>query len=819
MGRYSEHEPIPGPLEDGESDEDDEEQESPSVTQAVISWIWFFFKLGFALTVIAMIVITGAVIGILKGFSEQIPIVSDKTYRPNLTSQVFDNKGNLIARLHAEENRTRILTGAEIPKLMRSAVVAIEDERFYQHYGIDLVGIARAMVKNVQAGRVVQGASTLTQQLVKNAFLTSEKTFKRKAVEAMLAFQLERKYSKEEILTLYLNEIYFGHGAYGLDAAAKMYFNKAAKDLNLVECATLAGIPKSPVAFSPHKYPENNRSRRELVLAKMVELGFISPADYQDAVTKVPHLVTEKQEVMKFPYFVTYVRDALLEKYGANLVYTGGLKIYTTIDSSMQAFAEEAMVNSDILKSRPSEKDPGMNGSLVCIEHKTGHIKAMFGGRDWERSQFNRVTQAYRQPGSSFKPFVYGCALENGALPGDMITDEPISFVNPWSKKVWAPKNYDLKFHGTVSLMKAIANSFNVPAVKLINQLTPAKVIRFTRKLGVSAQMQPNLALALGAGNFTPLEMASAYGAFANLGIHVSPIAITRVEDRDGNLLEESIPQAREVMKGTHAAMLTDMLRTAVERGTGRRAMIKGRQVAGKTGTTNNYIDAWFNGYTPELVTVVQFGYDQPKPLGPKKAGGTVCCPVWKAFMEKALQFYPESEFPVPEGSVRLRMCMTSGRAATKGCPGQTVVNQVYPVESLPKTECTVHSGGRQYVVEDDENVEFASGLNSETVAQAAAQADAEFFQDDYSISPEDALANAEAEDDEDEDDDAPPMVSARTPQVAPVVRPGTGLIGRPSIAIEGDEASPGVAATQSPVRREPGVVMQPSVEFRDSFQ
>ncbi|MBF0502447.1 MAG: PBP1A family penicillin-binding protein, partial [Candidatus Riflebacteria bacterium] len=540
---------VTPPTKNGENDSDEDDDGPLSITQRIISWMWFFFKLGFALSIILVVVAIGALVGVVKGFSEQIPIITDRSYRPNLTSKIFDCKGKVIAELHAEENRTRILGASEIPKQMRQAVVAIEDERFYQHYGIDLEGIARATIKNIQAGRIVQGASTLTQQLVKNAFLNTEKSLKRKVKEAMIAFQLERKYSKEEILTLYLNEIYFGHGAYGLDAAARIYFNKEAKDLTLIECATLAGIPKSPVAYSPFKFPQHNKTRRELVLAKMVELNFISPAEYDDAKKQNPALVKERTEVSLAPYFVTYVRDILIEKYGANLVYNGGLKVHTTIDMDMQKAAEEAMANSDILKNHPADKYPDLSGSLICLDYKTGHIKAMWGGRNFDKSQFNRVTQAYRQPGSSFKPIVYGCALENGALPGDLIVDEPISYTNPWSHKTWSPKNYDLKFHGQVTLIKAIQNSFNVPAVKLIDHLTPAKVIRFARKLGVTSAMEPNLSLALGSGNFTPLEMASAYGVFANQGILVPPTGITRIDDRDGNILEETIPQAREVMK------------------------------------------------------------------------------------------------------------------------------------------------------------------------------------------------------------------------------------------------------------------------------
>lgn len=784
-----------------------EDEDSETITQKVLGWLWFFFKLGFVVSILLIIIVTGAVIGILKGFSEKVPIISDSSYRPNLTSQVFDSKGRLLANLHGEENRTRILSSQEIPENMKHAVVAIEDERFYQHYGLDLIGITRAMVKNVQAGRVVQGASTLTQQLVKNAFLTSEKTFKRKAIEAMMAFQLERKYSKEEILTLYLNEIYFGHGAYGLAAASEVYFGKDPLELTIAESAMLAGIPKSPVAFSPIRNPSNNNARKELVLAKMVELGFISPSQYEDAKAEKPLLRELKAQEIKAPYFVTYVRDQLLEKYGANLLYNGGLKIHTTLDYEFQEYAEAAMASAPIFKEYPIEKFPGLNGSLVCLDPKNGHIKALYGGRSWEQSQFNRVTQAYRQPGSSFKPFVYACALEEGMLPGDTIVDEYIAYTNPWTKKVWAPKNYDLKFHGTVTLIKALCKSFNIPAVKLIDRYTPAKIIRFAKKLGITAQMEPNLSLALGSGQFTPLEMASAYGVFVNMGIYSRPLSILKVIDRDGNILEENLPRAKEVMKAVNAAMICDMLKTAVDRGTGARAKIPGKAVAGKTGTTNGYVDAWFNGMTPDLVTIIQFGFDMPKTLGPKKAGGSVAGPVWKAFMEKVLQHYPNNDFPVPEGAVRCRVCMGTGRLASSGCPASEVVLQVFPIEAQPLTECrhgSVSASARAYSgpeIEDDAAM-ISDGF----------MPDSDFFRGDY----QGAAAPAQKR-----------PVAAAAPQGQWISRenPDTAVLQRwgadraiPPEAFLDDDLANAPAVEDTPIR-EPGVVIPPPrVEFRENY-
>ncbi len=696
-----------------------------TVTQKVIGWRWFFFKLGLVVGCITMVLLGGVMIGLIRNFSEKVPIIADDSYKPNLTSVVYDCKGRVIAKLHAEENRSRILSSQEIPTSMKAAVVAIEDERFYGHYGIDIVGIARAMLTNIKAGRIRQGASTLTQQLVKNAFLTSERTWQRKAIEAMMAFQIERKYSKDEILTLYLNEIYFDHGVYGLAAAAELYYSKEPKDLTIAECAILAGIPKSPVAYSPIRNPKRNRERQMLVLDKMAELGFITPAQYQEAKAEKVKVNPLSASEMKAPYFTAYVRDQMLEKYGANLLYNGGLKIYTSLDLELQEYAEASMASAPIFVEYPEDKHPDLNGSLICINPKNGHIKAMYGGRDFKQSQFNRVTQALRQPGSSFKPFVYACAIQEGMLPSDMILDEPISYTNPWTKQVWTPKNYDLRFHGEVTMMKAVSKSYNIPAVKLIDKLTPAKVIRTAKRMGLTSHMQPNLSLALGSGQFTPLEMAAAYGVVANGGVYCPPLAILKVIDRENNLLEENLPNAREVLKALEAAMLCDLLKNVVERGSGARARIPGKVIGGKTGTTNNYVDAWFNGITPELVTIVQFGFDMPKTLGKGKAGGAVCGPVWKSFMEKALAKYPSGDFPVPEGGVRCRVCMTSGRLASSACPAIEVVTQVFPIESQPLSECR-HS---QYVGVpassiDDEEVDQAYGYGT--------MPDTDFFSDNY---------------------------------------------------------------------------------------
>ncbi len=719
-------------LSHSEQEEHYEEDNSSTLTQKIIGWLWFFFKVTLIFSFIATVVLVGIFIGVVKAFSERIPIIADAVYRPNLTSQVFDSKGRLFMKLHATENRTRILSSTEIPKIMKDSVVAIEDERFYEHYGIDVIGIARAMLANVKAGRIVQGASTLTQQLIKNVFLTNEKSYKRKAIEAMMAFQIERKYSKDEILTLYLNEIYFGHGAYGLAAAAELYFGKTdPSELTLSECAMLSSIPKSPVYYSPYKYPENNARRRELVLSKMASLGFITPSQYEEAKAQEPALKPMEKEEQIAPYFAAYIRDQLLEKYGAHMLYNGGLKIYTTIDLDFQKYAEDAMNNAAIFKEYPAEEFPDMNGALICLDPKNGHIKAMYGGRSFEQSQFNRTTQALIQTGSGFKPFVFAAALEEGYLPGDVILDEPITYTNPWTLQVWSPQNSDLKFHGYITLLQALMKSYNVPAVKLIDALTPAKLVRFIRKLGINSPMDPNLSLALGSGQCTLLELASAYGVFVNSGIYCKPVSILRVYDRENNLLSEDLPKAKEVMSAVTAGMMCDMLRNAVERGTGWRVKIKDRVVGGKTGTTNDYKEAWFNGISPELVTIVEFGFDVPKTLGKGKAGGNVAGPPWKDFMSKALEHYPKTDFPVPNNAVRCNICSLSGHLSSSACPWSFKVTQMFPVDSQPVVVCR-HAA---YEAKNQRAAAALEVLEEEEIADTSAAVPYDFFSATYDSS------------------------------------------------------------------------------------
>ena len=561
---------------------------------------------------------------------------------PPASSQIYDIHGNEIANIHAAENRRPIGIN-EIPKNLQNAFIAVEDNRFYDHIGIDPRGIVRAIWANIRGRTVTEGGSTITQQLAKNAYLTQDRTLKRKVQEVFLALQLERQYTKQEILELYMNQIYFGQGAYGVQAAARTYFGKDAKDLTLNECAMLAGIPKSPNYYSPVNNMDAATERKAVVLDQMVKYGYISDSEAAAAKKEPLHIAKNTNDGGKSAsYFVDYVLQQLAEKYGDDAIYKDGLKIYTTIDMDMQAAAETAMKN---LPTYFTDVNGIVQpqGALVAIDPHTGYIKAMVGGRGTD--QFNRATQAVRQPGSAFKPFVFAAALENKYTPESIIEDKPLKVGS------WEPQNYSRNFSGKVRLRDVVRWSLNVPTVRIAQDIGIDKAIFYAQEMGIStfvldgATNDRNLATALGGmtRGVTPLELTSAYGTFANRGIHVKPVAILRVVSRTGKVLEEAERKEKSVMSADNAAALTAMLEDVIRRGTGTRANI-GRPAAGKTGTTSDYHDAWFVGYTPDLVTGVWIGNDSVSDLH-GMSGGMTPAVIWQAFMQKALAQMPIRSF------------------------------------------------------------------------------------------------------------------------------------------------------------------------------
>lgn len=600
------------------------------------------------IALVLVVLIAGAALGFLTASLHTMPSLTGDI-RPDASSQIYDANGKLIATIHATENRLPVPL-SKVPLNLQNAFIAAEDARFYQHIGVDPRGIVRALWANITNHGVAEGGSTITQQLAKNALLTQEQTLKRKIQEAFLALQIERHYSKQEILEMYLNQIYFGQGAYGVQAAAQVYFGKNVEDLNLSEAAMLAGIPKSPNYYSPLNNLQAAKERQAVVLDQMAKYGYITPAQAEAARNAPLKLVHKQPHNDTFaPYFVEYVTQLLVDKYGADAVYKDGLQVYTTLDSDMQKAAEQAMTNLPVYRTDANGlKQP--QGALVAIDPHTGAIKAMVGGRGTD--QFNRAVMAVRQPGSAFKPFVYLAALESGMTPATIIDDSPVSFGS------WSPGNYDGRFHGPVTLRQALEESLNVVAVKLANQVGIDRALYFAQQMGISTLVldgntnDRNLAAALGGltRGTTPLDMASAYGVIATGGVRATPHAIVKVLDRNGRMLEQNTSQEKAVLDEKTAYILTDMMRGVIERGTGAAANI-GRPAAGKTGTTSDYKDAWFVGFTPDLVAAVWMGYDNDGYL-PGITGGGIPAVIWREFMVRAVQHIPARDFPRPAGVV-----------------------------------------------------------------------------------------------------------------------------------------------------------------------
>lgn len=574
-----------------------------------------------------------------------LPDVSVLYHPPSQATRIYAANGELIASLY-RENRVYVPLSA-VPRILQQAVIAIEDERFYRHRGVDAVGVARALWVNLTRNRILEGGSTITQQLARTLFLTPERTLTRKLHEMLLALEMERHLTKDEILERYLNQVYFGNGAYGVEMAAQVYFNRRVEELGLPEASLLAGLIQAPSRYDPFRNFPAAKRRQEQVLRKMVELGFLSEEQAQAAL-RAP-LTLRRTPVnaglvgIRAPYFVSYLLPFLVQRYGEERVYRGGLRVYTTLDVRLQELAQRVIAQG-IAEARGSRVS---QGALVALDPRTGHIKAMVGGVDFHRSQFNRAWQARRQPGSAFKPFIYVAALEHGASPEDILRDEPVRYHIPGFGE-WQPKNYDRTYWGPLSLRRAVEHSRNVPAVRVLAELGPQAVIETARRMGIHSELQPNLSLALGTSEVTVLEMASAYGTLAANGVHAQPMAILRVTDATGRVLEEFTPERRLALRPEVAYTMTDILRGVILRGTGRAADI-GRPAAGKTGTTDDYRNAWFVGYTPDLVAAVWVGNDDNTPMR-GVVGGTVPARLWARFMREALMNRPPVDFPRPEG-------------------------------------------------------------------------------------------------------------------------------------------------------------------------
>lgn len=601
--------------------------------------------------ILVFLIIAGAGCGFIGATMSDLPEVAN--VKPAASSQIYDVHGNLITTVHATENRLPVKL-SQVPKDLQNAFIATEDNRFYSHHGVDPIGIMRAIWVNIAHDGVAEGGSTITQQLARNAFLTQDRTLKRKIMEAMLAIRIEQYYTKQEILEMYLNQIYFGQGAYGVQAAAHVYFGKNVQDLDLAQSAMLAGLPQSPNYYSPLTNYKAGKARQAVVLGQMVKYDYIDQATADKAKDEDLGL-REKSEAAhsdnNASYFIDYVISEIAEKYGDDAVYKDGLKIYTTIDMKAQDAAVQAMHNLPNFYT----DDKGLTqpqGALIAINPHNGYIVAMVGGRGDD--SFNRAVLAERQPGSAFKPFVYLAAIQDGMTPGIVMDDKKIEFNG------WSPKNYEGTYSGQMTLRYALQHSVNTIAVQLADAVGMRKVLNLASSLGITTlddSKDNNLAAALGGltNGVKPIDMAVAYGTLANGGVKVKPVAITKIVDRNGQVVEENSTEEQRVVDPKYAYVITNMLESVMSGGTGGGASI-GRPAAGKTGTTDESKDAWFVGYTPDLVAAVWMGDDYGIETLDGITGGTVPAVIWRDFMSQALNAMeiPASDFTVPPGAASI---------------------------------------------------------------------------------------------------------------------------------------------------------------------
>lgn len=704
---------------------------------------------------------------VIQDSLKELPSVDSlKEYVPPLVTQVIDSEGLPVSEFFTERRTTIPLT--QIPVDLRSAVMAIEDTDFYDHWGINLRAILRAAVANTMAGRVVQGGSTLTQQLAKTIYLSRKKTLDRKFKEMLLTLQIEHHYSKDEILQLYLNQIYFGGGAYGVEAASRLYFDKHAQELNLSECALLAGLIRSPNRYSPANSVEIATDRRATVLKRMQDLGFISEAEAKEA-NEIPINATAGSfKAREAPYFTEEVRKQLEPVYGNETLEQGGLTIQTTLDIHLQKIAEKVLEDhlarydakfatatlneymADLQKSTTeqitiSTIPPNIQGALIAMDVHTGAIRAMVGGRDFYKSQFNRAVQAKRQPGSSFKPFVYASALDGGSFTAATVVDDyPLIYIDMESdptllaetttfaethvaildnlqmtdeelaakpkeerdeimKRYWRPQNFDGKYLGPMTLRTGLQRSRNLISIRIIDSIGPRTVTRFAKRAGFVSWLNPVLSLGLGTSVVSLEELTNAYGTLANGGLHAEPYMVEKVMDRRGKILEEHSPKIETRISPQTTFLIVNLMKGVVEKGTGWYARRLGRPLAGKTGTTQDQRDLIFVGFSPDLVCGVWVGYDDFRPLKKGLSASNIAVPLWTDFMREALKSYPIKDFPVPPGIEFAKIDSTTGYLGLPSCP--KVILEAFRAGTVPTEFCPYDHTTGQFGAESDEGV------------------------------------------------------------------------------------------------------------------
>jgi penicillin-binding protein 1A len=704
--------------------------------------------------------------GIYFYLSENLPKISSlKDYQPPVITTVYSDDNRKIGEFYLE--RRIVLPLDKMPTTLKAAFISAEDARFYKHKGIDILSIIRAFFKNIEAGTIVQGGSTITQQVTKSFFLTPEKSYIRKIKEAILAYRIDKRFTKEEILFLYLNQIYLGHGAYGVEAASENYFGKSAQELTLAECAVLAGLPQAPSRYSPFRYPERAKQRQIYVLNRMVAEDYITNIQATEAINQILDIKPKRNwYIEEVPVYTEHIRRYIEKEYGPDVLYKDGLNIFTAVNIEMQKIARqeiekglydldkrqgyrgplkhlapeeietyskelqkeldesplekgkiitgvvievddindtvivrmgnklgiiriddmrwarrpdpeiayyearvqhpgEVLKVGDVVQAKIIEKifntdrwwlaleqDPKAQAALLCIESETGHVKVMVGGKDFKESQFNRAVQSRRQPGSAFKPIIYAAAIDKGYTPATTIIDSPIVFEDRERDFTWKPRNYKERFYGPTLFREALAKSRNVVTIKILRDIGIDYAIDYARNLGINSNLNRDLSIALGSSGVSLLELVRAYSVFNNLGYLVQPIFITRIVDRNGNVMEEANPVRKKVIESNTAYIMTTLLEGVVKHGTGHRVRALNRPVAGKTGTTNNLFDAWFAGYTPRYTTGTWVGFDDESPLGKSETGSRAASPIWLGFMKKVLVGKPVRVFQVPEGVV-----------------------------------------------------------------------------------------------------------------------------------------------------------------------
>lgn len=746
----------------------------------------FFRRFILAPFLVLMILGLMALIAAVGGYqyiSQDLPKINSlMDYRPPIITTVYAEDGRKIGEFFKE--RRIVIPLGEVPPLLVRAFIAAEDSRFFQHQGIDPFSILRAALKNLEAGTIKQGGSTITQQVTRSFLLTPERSYIRKIKEVILSYRIEKAFTKEEILFLYLNQIYLGHGAYGVQAAAENYFGKSVKELNLAECAVLAGLPQAPTRYSPFRHPEQARARQVYVLNRMVEEGFIARERADEALSvKLDIKPRRNIYVEQVPYYTEHVRRYVEGKYGVDALYSQGLQIHTAVSIEFQKIAEQevnkglieidkrqgyrgplksitaseidaflqeqaadvesspllpgritqavvAQVNDQartvavrigkdsgiltladmawarkpnpdlahyeakirqpgtalkpgdviLVKIKDSrknlqdpwhvslEQEPLVQGAMLCLETETGLVKAMVGGRDFNETQFNRAIQSRRQPGSSFKPIIYAAALDRkfsepkkAYTPATMIIDSAVVFEDRKGEQSWKPKNYKETFYGPTLLREALAQSRNVVTVKILQDIGVDYTIEYARKLGITAELTRTLSLALGASGVSLLELTRAYSVFANQGFLVEPVFVLKITDRDGNVIEEAVSERRKVIEKDTAFIMTNLMESVVQHGTGQRIKALGRPAAGKTGTTNDMYDAWYIGYTPEYITGVWVGFDTEAPLGKTETGAVAASPIWLGFMKQVLANESVKTFQPPDGVIFAKIDAETG--------------------------------------------------------------------------------------------------------------------------------------------------------------